>query len=116
MFSMFTGSSDREESTSPDKSQQRTPTDRKRKRKSGSQGALNDEGGGSTAPKLSRATEAKKINDYFKQQQQQQQANSPLRHSGAKSPSSQTLISHMVCCGLLEIIAFVGGRNAIINR
>ncbi|XP_071552356.1 serine/threonine-protein kinase tousled-like 1 isoform X3 [Panulirus ornatus] len=89
-----TGSSDREESTSPDKAQQRTPTDRKRKRKSGSQGAQNDEGGGSTAPKLSRATEAKKINDYFKQQQQQQ-ANSPLRHSGAKSPSSQTLISHM---------------------
>ncbi|XP_045612072.1 serine/threonine-protein kinase tousled-like 2 isoform X6 [Procambarus clarkii] len=92
---LSTGSSDREESTSPDKSQQRAPTDRKRKRKSGSLGSQNDEGGGGAAPKMSRATETKKINDYLKQQQQQQQANSPLRHTGAKSPSPQTLLSHM---------------------
>ncbi|XP_042203862.1 serine/threonine-protein kinase tousled-like 2 isoform X4 [Homarus americanus] len=91
---LSTGSSDREESTSPDKVQLRTPSDRKRKRKSGSQGALNDEGGGGVTPKVSRATENKKINDYFKQQQQQQ-ANSPHRLSGAKSPSPQTLLTHM---------------------
>lgn len=101
----LTGSSDREESTSPDKTQQRTQVDRKRKRKSGTQGVQNDEGGGGNLQKMSRSTETKKIHDYFKQQhqqqqQQQQQTNSPHRHTGAKSPSPQVLHPHMVSEGV----------------
>ncbi|XP_076061798.1 tousled-like kinase isoform X3 [Oratosquilla oratoria] len=91
---LSTGSSDREEASSPDKSQQqqRTPSDRKRKRKGGA-GTHTDEGGGG-GNKLSRVTENKKINDYFKHHQ----SNSPHRHSGAKSPSPQTTLSHMDAC------------------
>ena len=95
----FSGSSDREESTSPEKAQQqRTPSDRKRKRKStsSSQGAQSDEGGGGAAPKMSRATETKKINEYFNKQSPSLATNSPHRHSGAKSPSPQTHLGHMV--------------------
>ncbi|KAK7080916.1 Serine/threonine-protein kinase tousled-like 2, partial [Halocaridina rubra] len=97
---LSTGSSDREEGTSPEKGQPRTPaTERKRKRKNtnSSQGGQTDEGGGGAAPKMSRASEnSKKINEYFnKQTIQQQTSNSPLRHSGAKSPSPQVHMGHM---------------------
>lgn len=95
---LSTGSSDREEGTSPEKGQQRTPNERKRKRKNTTtgQGGQSDEGGGGGAPKISRATDnSKKINEYFNKQTVQQPSNSPLRHSGAKSPSPQVHLGHM---------------------
>ncbi|XP_068242944.1 serine/threonine-protein kinase tousled-like 2 isoform X1 [Palaemon carinicauda] len=93
---LSTGSSDREESTSPEKAQQRTPSDRKRKRKStNSNQGQSDEGGGGAAPKMSRAAaDSKKINEYFKQTAPLP-TNSPHRHTGAKSPSPQTHLGHM---------------------
>ncbi|XP_064087130.1 serine/threonine-protein kinase tousled-like 2 isoform X7 [Macrobrachium nipponense] len=93
---LSTGSSDREESTSPEKAQQRTPSDRKRKRKStNSNQGQSDEGGGGAAPKMSRASDSKKINEYFNKQTTPLTTNSPHRHSGAKSPSPQTHLGHM---------------------
>lgn len=47
------------------------------------------------APKMSRASDSKKINEYFNKQTAPLTTNSPHRHSGAKSPSPQTHLGHM---------------------
>ncbi|XP_049823842.1 serine/threonine-protein kinase tousled-like 2 isoform X5 [Aethina tumida] len=77
---MSTGSSHSDKEVDPNTPEKvpRTPSDRKRKRKP-------DDGGGMPGKGVRNQQPAdKKINDYFKHS-----GNSPIRHGGAKSPSSQ---------------------------
>lgn len=65
----------------------RAPTERKRKRKADDSGGGSLSSGNNKGARIN-ALDSKKINEYFPSGKHQV-GSSPLRHGGAKSPSSQ---------------------------
>lgn len=103
--------SDKEpDGNTPEKHQARTPSDRKRKRKTddiGGPGSIGGPAGGPGGTAVSKGgnravPETKKINEYFAKHPMHTThppGTSPIRHGGAKSPSPQQGYP-MVCCAI----------------